>query len=91
MAKTTLALFVIFVGPRQEVASGACYIALDGHPTMMRSKAARFSDFADAKAFAEENRLTLNSRTYIGVEDFSAEELKGQKLFDHSGSDKEDT
>ena len=41
--------------------------------------------------FAEENRLTVNSHTYIGLEDFTAEELKGQEPFNHSGSDKEDT
>jgi hypothetical protein len=69
----------------------ACYIALDGHPTMMRSKAARFSGFPDAKAFAEEKRITLNSHTYIGLEDFTAVELKGYGPFNHSGAEKGDT
>jgi hypothetical protein len=71
MAKTKLALFVIFVGLKQQEASSACYIALDGHPTMMKSKVARFSDFAEAKAFAEEKGITLNSHTYVGLEDFT--------------------
>ena len=77
MTKTKQALFVIFAGRKQKVPLGACYIALDGHPTMMRSKAARFQRFADAKAFAEENRIALNGHTYIGLEDFTDLELKG--------------
>ena len=71
MVKTKQTLFVIFAGPEQKVAFGICYIAPDGHPTMMRSKAARFHSFAHAKAFAEENRIALNGRTYIGLEDFT--------------------
>ena len=70
MTKKNLTLFVIFAGPKQG-ASGACYIAQDGHPTLVKSKVARFSDFADAKAFAEEKGITLNSHTYIGLEDFT--------------------
>ena len=76
MAKTKQSLFVIFSGPCQRIASGVCYIALDGHPTMMKSKAARFSSFAEAREFAKENRITLNGRTYIGLEDFTSLELK---------------
>jgi hypothetical protein len=77
MAKTKQTLFVIIAGPQQQVAPGACYIALDGYPTMMRSKAARFYSFADAMEFAEENRIALNGHTYIGLEDFTDLELKG--------------
>ena len=77
MAKTKQTLFVIFPGPQQQIARGTCYIALDGYPTMMRSNAARFQSFADAKAFAEEKRIALNAHTYIGLEDFTDLELKG--------------
>lgn len=59
-------LFVIFAGPQ-----GTCYIAHDASPTMMRSYAARFNSFADAKEFAEENHIALNAHTYIGLEDFT--------------------
>jgi len=77
MAKTKQSLFVIFAGPQQQLVPSACYIALDGNPTMMRSKAASFSSFADAKEFAEENRIALNDHTYIGLVDFLDLELKG--------------
>jgi hypothetical protein len=88
MAKTKESLFVLFTVPRQQVASGACYIALDGYPTVLRSKAASFQSFADAKAFAKENRIALNGLTYIGLEDFSDLDLKGSEAFNHSGSDR---
>jgi hypothetical protein len=77
MAKTKQSLFVIFAGPQQRVVPGACYIARDGYPTVMRSEAARFSSYADAKEFAKENRIALNGHTYIGLEDFTDLELKG--------------
>ena len=63
MAKTKQLLFVIFAGPQQQVAPGAYYIALDGYPTVMRSEAARFSSYADAKEFAGETRIALNGHT----------------------------
>jgi hypothetical protein len=66
MAKTKQTLFVIFAGPHR-----ACYIAQDASTTMMRSNAARFNSFADAKEFAAENHIALNSHTYIGLEDFT--------------------
>jgi len=59
--------FVIVARPQQQVAPGTCYIAQDAAPTMMRSNAARFSSFADAKEFAEENRIALNAHTYIDL------------------------
>jgi hypothetical protein len=59
--------FVIVASPQQQVASGTCYIAQDASPTMMRSNAARFSSFADAQEFAEENRISLNADTYIDL------------------------
>jgi len=61
--------FVIFVSPSPHIAPGSCYIAQDGSPTMMRSRAARFTSFAQAKEFAEANQIVLNTLTYIGLED----------------------
>jgi len=90
MAKMQQTLFVIFAGPQQQVAPGAYYIARDGYPTVMRSKAARFSSFADAKEFAKESRIALNGHTYIGLEDFTDLELKGYESFKNSGSDRGD-
>ena len=87
MEKTKESLYVLFTVPQQRVASGACYIALDGYPTKMRSKGARFHSYADAKAFAKENRIALSGLTYIGFEDFTDVELKGSEAFNHSGSD----
>jgi hypothetical protein len=77
MAKTKRALFVIFAGPQQRVASGTCYIARDGTTTMMRSKAARFDSFAEAKEFAKENHIKFNAHTYIGLEDFTDVDMQG--------------
>ena len=88
MAKTKESQFVLFTAPHQQVASGVCYIALDGFPTIMRSKRARFHSFAEAKAFAKENCIALNGLTYIGLEDFTDLELKGSEAFNHSGSDR---
>jgi len=88
MAKTEESLFVLFTAPYQQVASGACYIALDGYSTILRSKAARFHSFADAKAFTEENRIALNGLTYIGLDDFTDLELKGSGAFNNSGSER---
>ena len=88
MAKTKESLFVLFTASHQQVASGACYIARDGFPTIMKSKRARFHRFADAKAFAKENCIALNGLTYIGLEDFTDLDLKGSEAFNHSGSDR---
>jgi hypothetical protein len=88
MAKTNESLFVLFTVPPPQVASGACYIAWDGYPTIMRSKGARFHNFADAKAFVKENRIALNGLTFIGLEDFTDVDLKGSEAFNNSGSDK---
>jgi len=62
--------FVIFAPPVNHTAPGSCYIAQDGTPTMMQSKAARFTTFTSAKEFAEANHMTFNGQTYIGVEEF---------------------
>ena len=79
MAKTKQSLFVIFAGPQQQLVPSACYIALDGLPTILRSNAARFQSFADAKAFAKEHRIALNGLTYFGLEDFTDGELKSSE------------
>ncbi len=76
MAKTKHARYVIFAGPQMQVASGACYLALDGYSTILRSKAARFHSVADAKEFADVSRVMLNNHTYIGLEDFTDSELR---------------
>ena len=88
MAKTKESLFVLFTVPLQQAASGACYIALDGYPTVLRSKGARFHSFADAKAFDKENRIALNGLTYIGLEDFTDSDLKGSEAFTNSGAER---
>jgi hypothetical protein len=71
MAKTKQTLFVIFACPQTQVATGTCYIAQDGTTTMLRSKAARFHKFAEAKEFAKEHHIALSTLTYIGLEDFT--------------------
>lgn len=88
MEKTKESLYVLFTVPQQRVASGACYIAMDGYSTILRSKAARFYRFADAKVFAKENRIALNGLTFIGFEDFTDVELNGSEAFNYSGSDR---
>ena len=70
MTQTKESLFVLFTAPYHPVASGACYIAMDGFSTILKSKAARFRSFADAKAFAKEHRIELNGLTYLGLEGF---------------------
>ncbi len=44
---------------------------------MMRSKAAKFDSFAEAKEFAKENHIKFNANTYIGLEDFTDVEMQG--------------
>ena len=83
MEKMKESLFVLFTVPQQQVGSGACYIAWDGYPTILRSKAARFHSYANAKAFAKENRVALNGLTYIGLEDFTEVELTGSEASNH--------
>ena len=43
----------------------------------MRSKAARFDSFAEAKEFAKENHIKFSAHTYIGLEDFTDVEMQG--------------
>ena len=46
-------------------------------PTMIRSKAARFYRFADAKELTKENHVAFNSLTYIGGVDFTNLKIHG--------------
>jgi len=85
MTQTKESPFVLFTAPPHQVASGACYIALDGFPTILKSEAARFQSFADAKAFAKEHRIALNGLAYIGLEGFTDVELQSSGMFNHSG------
>jgi hypothetical protein len=78
LAEMNQTRFMIVTGPPQLVAPGSCYVAQDGSPTMMKSKAARFNSVTEVKAFAETNHLVLNARTYIiGREEFT--ELNGRR------------
>jgi len=70
-------LFVIFTRPQPHAQSDTQYIAHDGSRTPIRSQAARFRNFWEAKAFAEANHLALNALTYIGREDFTDFEKSG--------------
>lgn len=88
MTQTKESLFVLFTAPYHQVASGACYIALDGFPTILKSEAARFQSFADAKAFAKEHRIALNGLAYIDLEGFPDVELQSSGMLNHSGSDR---
>lgn len=89
MMQTKELLFVLFTAPyHHQAASSTCYIALDGFPTILRSKAARLQSFADAKAFAREHRIALNGLAYIGLEGFTDVELQSSGMFNHSGSDR---
>ena len=69
-------LFVIFSRPKKRAEPGDRYIANDGSTTTIRSKAARFWTYWDAKAFAEMNHIALNALTYIGREYFTAFEVQ---------------
>jgi len=70
-------LFVLLARPQPYARSGTQYIANDGSTTPMRSQAARFWTYWDAKAFAKANHIEMNALTYIGREDFTEFELRG--------------
>jgi hypothetical protein len=55
--------YVLFADPQKQVAFGACYIAMDGYSTKLRSNAARFRSFTDAKEIAAVTRIALNDHT----------------------------
>lgn len=86
MANTRQTRFVIFASSQQYVAPGTCYVAQDGTTTMIRSKAARFYSFAEAKEFAKEKHIMFNALTYVGLEDFTDEEMQGYQPFENLGS-----
>jgi carotenoid cleavage dioxygenase-like enzyme len=75
--KRTQTLFVILARPQPHARSDTQYIANDGSTTPIRSYAARFWTFWEAKAFAAEHQITLNALTYIGREDFTDLEMCG--------------
>lgn len=68
-------LFVIFAGPQQYKGPGTRYFARDASVTDIRSKAAKFYSFEDAKDFAARNNIELTALRYIGKESFSDNEL----------------
>jgi len=68
-------LFVIFAFPEQHNRPGTRYYAQDATITDIRTKAAKFYSFEDAKEFAEQNNLELTATRYIGQESFSESEL----------------
>ena len=61
-------LFVIVARPQEQVVTGTYYIAKDATITKMSWQAAAFNSYADARKFAEENRIALNASTYISME-----------------------
>jgi hypothetical protein len=63
-------LFVIFALPQQLKGPGTVYYAEDASITDIKSKAAKFLTFDDAKNFAEKNNIELTAATYIGLEAF---------------------
>lgn len=79
MKKQTL--FVIFAGPKPRVKPrarpGPRYIANNGSTTTLRSRAARFWTYWEAKAFAEVNHIALTALTYIDREYFTELDLRG--------------
>lgn len=68
-------LFVIFASPQQFGGPGNRYIAQDGSITDIRSKAARFYSWNDAKDFADEKGIVLGGPIDIGQEEFAPFEL----------------
>jgi|KBSSwiStaDraftv2_1062776.scaffolds.fasta_scaffold5374142_1 hypothetical protein len=69
--------FVIFAGPNQHAGPGSRYIANDKSTTTIRTKAARFWTYWDAKAFAEMNQIALSGLTFIDREYFTDFEVQG--------------
>jgi len=63
-------LFVIFALPQQLEGPGTVYYAEDASITDIKSKAAKFLTFDDAKDFAKKNNIELTAATYIGLEAF---------------------
>ena len=71
-------LFVIFSDMQQHKKLGTHYTSdAAGRQRRIRSKAAKSLPLQDAQAFAERNHITLNAHTYIGQEDFTDFDLRG--------------
>ena len=68
---------MIFAGPNQHAGPGSRYIANDRSTTTIRTKAARFWTYWDAKAFAEMNQIALGGLTFIDREYFTDCEVQG--------------
>ena len=69
--------FVIFAGTNQHAEPGSRYIANDRSTTTIRTNAARFWTYWDAKAFAEMNQIALSGLTFIDREYFTDFEVQG--------------
>ena len=71
-------LFVIISGTQQHKRAGTYYISRQGgrKGTTIRSKAVKFSTFAEAEEFAERNHIALDAHTWIGQEDFTDFDLR---------------
>ena len=69
--------FVIFARQNQHAGPGRCYIANDRSTTTIRTKAARFWTYWEAKAFAEINQIALSGLTFIDREYFTDREVQG--------------
>jgi hypothetical protein len=68
-------LFVIFAFPEQHVGSRTGYYTQDAKVTYIRTKAAKFYSFDEAKNFAERQNIELTGASYIGRATFSESEL----------------
>ena len=69
--------FVIIVGQRPRTGFCTHYLSTAGTRTALRSEAARFYFFEDAKDFAKRLNIALSRETYIGRENFTDSELEG--------------
>ena len=71
------ARFVICAGPKPYAGADTRYLANDGSTTTLRSKAARFWTYWEAKEFAEVNRIALTAVTYIDRAYFTELDWRG--------------
>lgn len=68
--------FVIVARPNHHATPGSRYIANDRSTTPLRTNAARFWTYWDAKAFAELNQIALSGLTFIDREYFTDFEVQ---------------
>lgn len=62
--------FVIFPIPKPIKGPGSKYYSEDATVTDIKSRAAKFLTFDDARKFAEKNNIELTAATYIDIESF---------------------